>query len=187
MQARQIMSTPVTTVSLTTPTDECLDLMARSGFTVLPVVDDEKHLVGIVSDGDLMREGFRSSKPVHPSVREAMTSPVVAMTPDAEVSELASAMLRTHLRGVPILIDREVAGIVTRRDLIGVLTADDASIAMHVQHRLDVYGGPGRWSVEVSDGRVTLTGVTPDDPERDVITALAETVSGVREVTLSDS
>jgi CBS domain-containing protein len=113
-----------------------------------------------------------------------MTSPVVAMTPDADVSDLASAMLRTNLRGIPILIDREVVGIVTRRDLIGVLTMDDATIAKEVQHRLDVYGGSGRWAVEVSDRKVVVAGVALDDPERGIVTALAETVPGVHEVQL---
>ncbi|WP_068269422.1 CBS domain-containing protein [Aldersonia kunmingensis] len=182
MQARHIMSTPVTTVSVDTPTDECVEIIARKGFTVLPVLDHEEHLVGIVSDGDLLRERLRSSTPLRHPVRETMTSPVIAMTPDADISDLASAMLRTKLRGIPILLGRQVVGIVTRRDLIGALTTDDANIAKEVQHRLDVYGGEGRWSVEVADGQVQLSGVTAEDPERGVVAALAETVPGVRKV-----
>ena len=54
MQARHVMSSPVTTVDRSTSVDECLRLVGSSGFTVLPVVDERKHLVGIVSEGDLL-------------------------------------------------------------------------------------------------------------------------------------
>jgi CBS domain-containing protein len=190
MQARHVMSSPVTTVDKSTSVDECLQMVGQSGFTVLPVVDERKHLVGIVSEGDLLRARFRelggSSAPAttKPEVTagDIMASPVVAMTADAEVSELASAMLRSRLRGIPIVHDHDILGIVTRPDLIAVLTTDDTQIAKEVQHRLDIYGGAGRWRVDVTHGSASIFGVTPEDPERNVIAALADTVPGIAEV-----
>ncbi|RZL75078.1 MAG: CBS domain-containing protein [Rhodococcus sp. (in: high G+C Gram-positive bacteria)] len=190
MQARHVMSSPVTTVDRSTPVDECLQLVGKSGFTVLPVIDERKHLVGIVSEGDLLRARFRElggaspldSKDDTMTAGDVMASPVVAMTADAEVSELASAMLRSRLRGIPIVHDHDILGIVTRPDLIAVLTTDDAQVAKEVQHRLDVYGGAGRWHVDVANGSAMIFGVTPEDPERNVIAALADTVPGIAEV-----
>ncbi|WP_016881415.1 MULTISPECIES: CBS domain-containing protein [unclassified Rhodococcus (in: high G+C Gram-positive bacteria)] len=189
MQARHVMSSPVTTVDKSTSVDECLQLVGKSGFTVLPVVDERKHLVGIVSEGDLLRARFRELGGVDPvatqdevTAGDVMSSPVVAMTADAEVSELASAMLRSRLRGIPIVHDHDILGIVTRPDLIAILTTDDAQIAKEVQHRLDVYGGAGRWRVDVAHGSATIFGATPQDPERNVIAALADTVPGITEV-----
>ncbi|MFZ2176364.1 MAG: CBS domain-containing protein, partial [Rhodococcus sp. (in: high G+C Gram-positive bacteria)] len=143
MRARHIMSSPVTTVTGSTPIDECLRIIGTSAFTVLPVVDDAHHLVGIVTEGDLLREKFRTSDSGREggagtaTAADTMTRPVVTMTADAEVSELASRMLRSGLRGIPIVHEQDVIGIVTRRDLIGVLLMDDARIAKEVQHRLD--------------------------------------------------
>jgi len=187
MQARHVMSSPVTTVDRSTSVDECLRLVGSSGFTVLPVVDERKHLVGIVSEGDLLRARFRElggadSQPDEMTAGDVMASPVVAMTADAEVSELASAMLRSRLRGIPIVHDHDILGIVTRPDLIAVLTTDDAQVAKEAQHRLDVYGGAGRWRVDVAHGSASIYGVTPQDPERNVIAALADTVPGITEV-----
>ncbi|MFF0814895.1 CBS domain-containing protein [Rhodococcus sp. NPDC003318] len=182
MHARHIMSSPVTTVTEATPIDECLRIVEESGFTVLPVVDDAHKLVGIVSEGDLLREKFRRHPSPDASAAETMTSPVVAMRPDADVSDLASAMLRSGLRGIPIVQDHDIVGIVTRRDLIGLLAMDDSHIQREVQHRLDVYAGARRWTVEVLDGRVEVAGLTGDDPEAGVVTALAETVPGVTAV-----
>ncbi len=165
-------------------------MVGTSGFTVLPVVDEQKHLVGIVSEGDLLRARFRELGGAEPTATtqdeatagDVMSSPVVAMTADAEVSELASAMLRSRLRGIPIVHDHDILGIVTRPDLIAILTTDDDQIAKEVQHRLDIYGGAGRWRVNVAHGSATIFGATPEDPERNVIAALAETVPGITEV-----
>ncbi len=123
MQARHIMSGPVMSVTPRTSVDECLQIVERSGFTVLPVLDDKRRLVGIVSEGDLLRAKFRSPSTAM-STAEAMTSPVVAMRPDADVSALASALLRSGLRGIPIVHGHDLVGIVTRRDLITLLLVD---------------------------------------------------------------
>ena len=191
MRARHIMSSPVTTVTGSESVIDCLRTMETTGFTVLPVVDDSQHLTGIVSEGDLLREQFRwsHSKAADddeagkaPTAADAMSSPVVAMTAEADISDLASAMLKSRLRGIPIVHDKDIIGIVTRRDLIGVLTMDDTHIAHEIQHRLDVYSGTRRWEVHVAGGSVTIDGTERDDPECGVIAALAETVPGVNDV-----
>lgn len=187
MHTRHIMSSPVTTVSPSTAVDECLRIIARTGFTVLPVIDESQHLVGIVSEGDLLRAKFHSLPRADLSVSETMTTPVVAMTPDTDISDLASAMLRSGLRGIPIVHEHDVIGIVTRHDLLALLTMDDTRIAKDVQHRLDVYAGSRRWTVEITDGKVAITGLTLDDPEREVVTALAEGVPGVADVQFTQS
>ncbi|CRK51207.1 CBS domain pair family protein [Rhodococcus sp. RD6.2] len=183
MHARHIMSSPVTTVTPQTPIDECLRIVEKSGFTVLPVLDDGHNLVGIVSEGDLLREKFRApSDEASVTASVTMTSPVVAMDPDVDVSALASAMLRSGLRGIPIMHERDVIGIVTRRDLISVLTMDDDHIRREVQHRLDVYAGSPKWSVTVADGAVRVSGLESGDAESGVVAALAETTPGVTAV-----
>ncbi|QHG85058.1 CBS domain-containing protein [Rhodococcus rhodochrous] len=178
MHARHIMSIPVTTVGPTTSIDDCLRIADESGFTALPVVEDE-HLVGIVSEGDLLREKFHNHPRTEGTAADAMTSPVVAMTPETEVSALASAMLRSGLRAIPIVENGKIVGIVTRRDLLSLLTMDETRILHEVQHRLDVYAGPHRWTATVTDGRVDVSGADAEESERRVVAALAETVPGV--------
>ncbi|MCJ0903341.1 HPP family protein [Rhodococcus sp. ARC_M6] len=190
MLARHIMSSPVTTIDQATGTDECLLVISRSGFSVLPVIDEQKHLVGIVSEGDLLRSRFQDlSQNDQPasgvdSVADVMTKPVIAMTADAEINAVASAMLRSGLRAVPIVHEGDVIGIVTRQDLIGVLALDPDRIVDEVRHRLDLYGGPDLWAVEFADGTLTISGVSEDDPQRGVVIALASSVPGVDEIRL---
>ncbi|KPH21424.1 MULTISPECIES: CBS domain-containing protein [Rhodococcus] len=190
MRARDIMSSPVTTIDQARSVGDCLREIARSGFSALPVVDEQKRLVGIVSEGDLLRSGFERLSQEHAtesteqSVADVMTQPVVAMTEDVVVNDIASEMLRSGLRAVPIVRERDVIGVVTRQDLIGLLALDPDRIADEVRHRLDVYGGPDRWAVGYVDGMLTVSGISDDDPERGVVTALASTVPGVDEVRL---
>ncbi|NMM89599.1 CBS domain-containing protein [Rhodococcus sp. SRB_17] len=190
MLARHIMSSPATTIDQATGTDECLLVISRSGFSVLPVIDEQKHLVGIVSEGDLLRSRFQDlSQNDQPasggdSVADVMTKPVIAMTADAEINAVASAMLRSGLRAVPIVHEGDVIGIVTRQDLIGVLALDPDRIVDEVRHRLDLYGGPDLWAVEFADGTLTISGVSEDDPQRGVVIALASSVPGVDEIRL---
>ncbi len=56
MRARDIMSTPVTTVRPGTTVKEAAALLATNGFTALPVVDDGDRIIGIVTEADLVRD-----------------------------------------------------------------------------------------------------------------------------------
>jgi hypothetical protein len=48
-----------------------------------------------------------------------------------------------------------------------------------VRHQLETYGGPGRWTVEVRGGAVTIRDAMDDKTDRHVATVLAEAVRGV--------
>lgn len=54
MQARDLMTTPVETVSPDDDVADVLTQLARADFNGYPVVDDQNHLVGIVTQGDLV-------------------------------------------------------------------------------------------------------------------------------------
>ena len=53
--ARDMMTTEVATVRPETPLREALQLMLRNKFGCLPVLDGERHLVGILTEADLVR------------------------------------------------------------------------------------------------------------------------------------
>ncbi|RVW03254.1 CBS domain-containing protein [Rhodococcus spongiicola] len=183
MRARHVMSSPVTTVSTGTTVEQGIRLLSRHGYTALPVVDHEDALVGIVSESDLLQGEFVPGAPgarnPERTVGEVMTSPVVAMSQDVDISALASAMLKSRLHSIPIVDGVAVIGIVTRRDLVEALAQDDHNIDREVRHRLEVYGGTHRWTVAVEDGVVSLGGDFLDDSERRIAEALAGSVPGV--------
>lgn len=192
MRARDIMTSPVITVRAATTVQDAAALLAGRGFTALPVVDDDGQLIGIVTEADLVRDRFprdarslihggeRAAVPaVGETVGEVMTSPAVSMSSGTDVAVLTAALLDARQRAMPIVDGSRLVGIVTRRDLVRVVGRDDEAIARAVRHRLEIYGGPNRWDVQVHCGVVTIGDQYDDEADRHIATVLAEAVPGV--------
>ncbi|HEY7596098.1 MAG TPA: CBS domain-containing protein [Actinophytocola sp.] len=192
MRARDIMTSPVITVRPDCTIKKAAGLLAAHGFTALPVVDDDDRLIGIVTEADLLRDRIPLDPRAHilpgyepatgavtTTVGEVMSTPVTAMGPGTDVALLAAALLDAHQRSMPIVEGSKVVGVVTRRDIVATVARDDATVADEVRHRLEIYGGPGRWHVECHDGVVTIGDRFDDETDRHVVSVLAEAVPGV--------
>ncbi|WP_086664513.1 CBS domain-containing protein [Lentzea kentuckyensis] len=177
MRARDIMTSPVITVTLAVPLKGAAALMVSHGFTALPVVDDDKRLVGIVTEADLVRGKYLDES--NAVVNDVMTTPAVAMDAAAPAEMLARVMIDDHRRCVPIVDGSSVIGVVTRRDLVRVLARTDTTVAAEVQRVLDVYGGGRKWTVTVNDGEAVIGAESTDDDTERVLVALADAVPGV--------
>jgi len=197
MRAMDLMSQPVVTVGPQDPVGDAAALLARRGFTALPVVNPAGELVGIVTEADVMRERIqpdpRSGQTLATAppqtVGEVMTTDVAVMTKGSDVAEVARRMLGERLRAIPIVdgdpVGNQLVGIVTRRDLMRCIGRDDALVAADVRHRLEIYGGPGRWTVTADAGRVTITDEYDDPTDLHVAHVLAAAVPGVASVQVS--
>jgi CBS domain-containing protein len=197
MRARDIMSTNVVTVTAGTTVNAAATLLVSHGYTALPVVDEDGGLVGLVTEADILRDRFPrdpryycsdagSIQPPDETPREpaatvggVMTSPAVAMDARSDVVDLVTTMRDDGVRSMPIVDGTKLVGIVTRRDLVRPLTRDDADVARDVRHQLEIYGGPGRWTVDVQGGAVTIRDAMDNVTDRHVATVLAEAVRGV--------
>ena len=100
--------------------------------------------------------------------------------------DVVAIMRADGLRSMPVVDGPRLVGIVTRRDLVRTLTRGDLAVATDVRHQLEVYGGPGRWTVEVDGGAVTITDAMKNKTDRHVATVLAEAVRGVTVVHMAD-
>ncbi|MDI5975908.1 CBS domain-containing protein [Amycolatopsis magusensis] len=189
MRARELMSSPVLAVRPETTAKEAAGLLAEHRFTALPVVDDDDRLIGIVTEADLIRDRvprdtrYQHRDPARPvpdsAVGSLMTSPAVAMGTGADVADLCRALLDDRIRAMPIVDGAAVVGIVTRGDVVRALARSDHDIAADVRHHLEIYGGGGRWKVEVRDGKVRITDAYDSETDRHVATLLAKSVPGV--------
>jgi CBS domain-containing protein len=200
MRARDVMTSPVTTVTPGTTVKEAATLLAANGFTALPVLDDDNRLIGMVTEADLVRDRFPydpryrhlhpdpESVPAAPAtVGAVMTTPAVGMGATADVADLVAAMWDDRVRSMPIVDGSRVVGIVTRRDLVRVLARDDKDIATDVRHRLANDRGPNRWTVAVHDGVVQLGDEYLNPTDRHVAVVLAEAVPGVTRVLVTET
>lgn len=143
MIVRDIMSSPVLTVSPDTPVLEIASLLGRHRVSGLVVVDAEGLLVGVVGEGDLLYQVARPHLPPHIEVlgtifylqapgqidrmmrriagavaADIMSSKVVSVTEDTPVEDVASLMIERKVRRVPVVREGRPIGIVTRGDLV---------------------------------------------------------------------
>lgn len=184
------MSQPVVTVRPDTTVKQAADLLARHGFTALPVVDDDEQVLGVVTEADLVAGRFppdprfrrpdddRRTTPPR-LVGEVMTAPAETVGSGTDVAELATEMVQRRRRAIPIVDGERLVGIVTRRDLVKVLRRSDLDIAGDVRHHLTIFGGAGRYAVVVRDGEATITDQYDDADDRHVAQVIAEAVPGV--------
>lgn len=104
---------------------EAAEILERSGVGMLAVVDGHE-LVGVVTDRDLVRRGLARGLESDSRVDGVMTSPVVTIDADADVSEAFGAF-RTHgLRRLIVVRQGEVQGVIAIDDLL-VLVASQLS------------------------------------------------------------
>jgi len=116
-------------------------LLRYGKFRRLPVVDEKGKLIGIVTASDLER--FFSSVPSPGVVKrqyrvdQAMTHPVITVSPDYPLEEAARLMLEHKIGGLPVVKDEHVIGIITESDifaqLVEVLGGDTSSLRVTVQ------------------------------------------------------
>ena len=148
MKVRDVMTTSVSTVTPATEVRSAARQMAEIGVSALPVVDEQRRVVGIVSEGDLIHrkelgtarhrswwlEMFGTQEMLArdyieshaKSVRDVMTPSVISVTEDALLSDVAAILEKHNIKRVPVLRNGVLVGIVSRADLVKALAWQEA-------------------------------------------------------------
>ncbi|WP_049622076.1 CBS domain-containing protein [Frateuria defendens] len=94
-------------------------LMREEDVGEIPVIDEERHLVGVITDRDIVTRCVATGdQPSQVSVEQCMTAPALSLHDDASVKELANLMAFHRIRRVPITDRNEaICGIVALADL----------------------------------------------------------------------
>ena len=125
LMARQIMVSPVMTLTAETSVDEAMQFFGERNFRHLPVVDGAGGLTGMVSDRDLLRylAGVGATQPPvrggETPVSRLMQSPVLTAGIETDVRYIARLFVERHIGAVPIVDGGQLVGVITRSDLLG--------------------------------------------------------------------
>lgn len=118
-RVKDVMTTPVLSVREEWSAAQAADLLARHGFTLLPVVDEHDRLLGVVGESDLLEDPLSGRRGPRPrTVGGVMTTEVLSIAPDTSLGVLEHRMAQYRVRAVPVVEHRRLVGIVTRRDLL---------------------------------------------------------------------
>ncbi|MEN0106921.1 MAG: HPP family protein [Pseudomonas sp.] len=130
IRAEQIMSRDVLTATPQTTIKQALQLFKHHHLKTLPVLDEQRHLVGIVSLIDLLGRrrhqrprtllGRRRDVPL----ADVMSHPVTAVQRSTHVVEMIPLLSEQGLHCLPVLDKGELLGLVTQTDLIAALHRD---------------------------------------------------------------
>lgn len=143
MKAADIMTRAVVTASPEAPIGELARVMLQHRISGVPVIDAKGTLVGIVTEGDLLRRAETGTEKrrsrwldllISPGrhaqdytrtharkVGEVMSDTVVAVTPGTPVAEIVALMESRRIKRLPVLNDGRVVGMVSRADLLRAL------------------------------------------------------------------
>ena len=143
MNASDVMTRGVVTVRPETPLDEAIRLMLDKHVSGLPVVDADRRLVGILSEGDMLRRAELGTENLRPRwleiflgtgrmatdyvethsrrVGDVMTTTVFTVAETTPLDEVVAIMERKHVKRLPVVTYDEVVGMVSRADLLRAL------------------------------------------------------------------
>jgi CBS domain-containing protein len=156
MKASEVMTRNVLTVGRETPVADAIRVMLDNNVSGLPVLDNGK-VVGIVTEGDLLRRGETGTERHRPrwleilmgpgrmageyvrthgrKVEGIMTTDVISVAGDTPLDEVVGLMERRRIKRVPVIEGDVLIGVVSRLDLLRALLR--AIEAQHSETRGD--------------------------------------------------
>ena len=140
MHAADIMTRTVITATPKTEVREIVDLMMQNRISAVPVVDDAGRVIGMVSEGDLMRRVendtdrrdswwlsalFSARNDVDAYVKsrgrraeDIMTRDPITISEDTPLYKIAQTLEKKHIKRVPVVTGGKLVGIVSRSNLL---------------------------------------------------------------------
>jgi CBS domain-containing protein len=195
-----IMSEDIMTITADAPLKEAAQVMVNAGVSGLPVIGDDRKVIGIITEADFVTaEANRSwgrqrrrllanflgdSMPQNAkTVADVMTLDPHTIDSGSSVTEAARKMTNLRVKRLPVVLpDGTLCGIISRADVMGVFTRPDEDLSDEIENNVaaGVLGlSPGDISVSVDDGVAVISGHVPSRSDGRILEELATRVEGV--------
>lgn len=199
-----VMTGSVTAVLPDTPLKHVARLLVSGGISGVPVVDADRHVLGVVSEADLLiKEQGAAALPHRRAARvrgeskatvagmakvgattagAAMSSPAITIGAEAGLPAAAAIMVERGVNRLPVVRDGVLIGIVTRADLIRAYVRTDAQIAETIREDVllrHLLVNPVLFDITVSNGVVRMSGRAETRSIAEMIERLVAVVPGV--------
>ena len=146
MNAKEIMTKEVVSVKRDSTIDEIAQVLIDNKVSGLPVLSDGGYLIGIVTEGDLLRREMSPRLPefinilgaviyyhgverynedfkkiLAQTASDIMTEDLITVKEDTDISEVARLMLNNNIKQIPVVDGSKLIGIVSRADIVKLL------------------------------------------------------------------
>ncbi|GMQ92852.1 MAG: CBS domain-containing protein [Acidimicrobiia bacterium] len=200
MKVGDVMSTEVITIDADAPLKEAATAMVHSGVSGLPVVDDDRKVVGIITEADFVTaEANRSwgrqrrrllanflgetTPPNAKTVSDVMTADPHTIDSGSSVTEAARAMTDLRVKRLPVIFpDGILCGIISRADVMAIFARPDEALADEIVSSVvvDVLQLlPGEVTVKVKEGVAEISGHVSTRMDGRMLEELASRVEGI--------
>jgi CBS domain-containing protein len=117
---KELMSRKVNTIEENKSVFEASKIMAKSRRGYVIVVKKNKP-IGILTDSDILEKVISKGKDAKKlKVKEIMSSPIITISPDADVSEASRIMRKNVIKRIPVVKKGKLMGIITDSDIARV-------------------------------------------------------------------
>lgn len=201
MLIRDVMTENVFTVTADTPLKVVATRMLEYGISGMPVVEEEDHVLGVVSETDILfkertapdRSGlvdwlvhYGEDPPLAKldarTAGDAMTTPAVTIPSGRSVEDGATLMLDLRIDRLPVVDSGHLVGIVSRTDLVRAFTRSDDVIAEEIREQgllRRFWVGPSSVVLDVEQGNVAIEGRVDTEDLADAIVDYVGRIPGV--------
>jgi CBS domain-containing protein len=142
MDVKDFMTTPVQTCKQTQTVCDAAKLMTDKGFSVIPVVNDQDELVGLVTESDFIGKDVEIphalvslkrtlgenhyygdieriyARAKDRTLDEVMSTKLTTVTPSCSLNKAVNMMGARNLKRIPVVENGKIVGIITRKDIV---------------------------------------------------------------------
>lgn len=134
MKVKDCMCTNVYSITPNSTIKDCAKIMCDNHIGCIPVCDTSSHIVGLVTDRDLILRSIACDKDVNNTpISEIMTCKVCACNSEIDIKEAEDLMSKNQIRRLPVVDNNnKIIGIITLGDLAKNtnITIDDVSTTL---------------------------------------------------------
>lgn len=138
MLVKDVMSSPVITVNEDATVDKAAQLMAKGHIGCILVTSKEGKPLGIITESDFVtRVLAKNIQPNKLTAKGVMTSPLITIDPDENLSEAARRMSQLNVRRLGVMYKGNLVGIISSKDILGIMP----QLIEIIQEKARIQGG----------------------------------------------
>lgn len=155
MLVSDVMTTDPLTLPVTASVDDAVALLGSSRISTVPIVDENSAVVGVVSEADVLHEAMPHDPRAHlrpavdvpassPGIDEVMTPDPTTVMPTTDCADVAALFVRSGFKSPPVVEGGRLVGVVSRSDLLRVMSQPTAELTRAITTAVDSVGLPQR-------------------------------------------
>jgi CBS domain-containing protein len=123
MNAKDIMTRDIITVSPTMTVKSLAMTLIKNQISGAPVAGKDGKIIGVVSEADIVAKKGKD-------VRTIMSKKIISVSEDTAVEEIAQLMTTHSIKRLPVMNGAKIVGIVSRADIVSAI-AQGKHVAIH--------------------------------------------------------